>query len=151
MVIDLDQNRLFFKQGDLTLWSARVGAQGKRVWVRMGSRARLPITYVENVAGAIVLAAEKEAGVGHHVMLSIGGIDGATSGLYAGKLVQEEIEFETSDPSLQGLMTITTTLADAEGGTPQDVVVVWDEAAALNGITVTGSIVALPWLNCRTT
>lgn len=25
VVIDLDQNRLFFKQGDLTLWSARVG------------------------------------------------------------------------------------------------------------------------------
>jgi hypothetical protein len=31
--------------------------------------------------------------------------------------VQEEIEFETADPSLQGAMTITTTLADAEGGT----------------------------------
>lgn len=37
--------------------------------------------------------------------------------LVPGKLVQEEIEFETADPSLQGVMTITTTLADAEGGT----------------------------------
>lgn len=37
-----------------------------------------------------LLAAEKEAGVKHHVALSIVGIDGATSGLYAGKLVQEE-------------------------------------------------------------
>lgn len=37
--------------------------------------------------------------------------------LVPGRLVQEEIEFETADPALQGLMTITTTLADAEGGT----------------------------------
>jgi uncharacterized protein YbjT (DUF2867 family) len=37
-----------------------------------------------------LLAAEKEAGVQHHVALSIVGIDGATSGLYAGKLVQED-------------------------------------------------------------
>lgn len=37
--------------------------------------------------------------------------------LVPGELVREEIEFETADPSLQGLMTITTTLADAEGGT----------------------------------
>jgi uncharacterized protein YndB with AHSA1/START domain len=34
----------------------------------------------------------------------------------------EEIEFETSDPELGGTMTISTTLADADGGT--DVVVV---------------------------
>jgi uncharacterized protein YbjT (DUF2867 family) len=37
-----------------------------------------------------LLAAEKEAGVRHHVVLSIVGIDKATSGLYAGKLVQED-------------------------------------------------------------
>lgn len=37
-----------------------------------------------------LLAAEQEAGVRHHVALSIVGIDGATSGLYAGKLVQED-------------------------------------------------------------
>lgn len=35
-------------------------------------------------------AAEKRAGVRHHVVLSIVGIDKATSGLYAGKLVQED-------------------------------------------------------------
>ena len=50
--------------GPDNLWSARVGAQGKTLWVRMGSRARLPITYVENVAEAIVLAAEKESAAG---------------------------------------------------------------------------------------
>ncbi|HEU4668535.1 MAG TPA: NAD(P)H-binding protein [Arthrobacter sp.] len=37
-----------------------------------------------------LLAADKDAGVQHHVALSIVGIDGATSGLYAGKLVQED-------------------------------------------------------------
>lgn len=37
-----------------------------------------------------LLAAEKTAGVTHHVALSIAGIDNADSGLYAGKLVQED-------------------------------------------------------------
>ncbi|WP_432245729.1 SDR family oxidoreductase [Arthrobacter sp. G.S.26] len=37
-----------------------------------------------------LLAAEKVAGVKHHVALSIVGIDQANSGLYAGKLVQED-------------------------------------------------------------
>ncbi|MDQ0673935.1 uncharacterized protein YbjT (DUF2867 family) [Pseudarthrobacter siccitolerans] len=37
-----------------------------------------------------LLAAEKHAGVKHHIALSIVGIDKANSGLYAGKLVQED-------------------------------------------------------------
>ncbi|MFF1883415.1 SDR family oxidoreductase [Pseudarthrobacter sp. NPDC058196] len=37
-----------------------------------------------------LLVAEKKAGVTHHVVLSIVGIDKANSGLYAGKLVQED-------------------------------------------------------------
>ncbi|MDQ0733142.1 SDR family oxidoreductase [Arthrobacter sp. B1I2] len=37
-----------------------------------------------------LLAAEKKAGVTQHVVLSIVGIDKANSGLYAGKLVQED-------------------------------------------------------------
>ncbi|UKA72216.1 SDR family oxidoreductase [Arthrobacter sp. FW306-06-A] len=37
-----------------------------------------------------LLAAGKKAGVKHHVALSIVGIDNANSGLYAGKLVQED-------------------------------------------------------------
>jgi uncharacterized protein YndB with AHSA1/START domain len=36
--------------------------------------------------------------------------------------VVETLEFETSDPEMQGEMTITTTLADADGGTDVDVV-----------------------------
>jgi uncharacterized protein YndB with AHSA1/START domain len=42
--------------------------------------------------------------------------------------VVEELEFETSDPTLAGLMRMTTTLADAEGGT--DVVVVHESLPA---------------------
>ncbi|MBB3674384.1 uncharacterized protein YbjT (DUF2867 family) [Modestobacter versicolor] len=38
-----------------------------------------------------LLAAEQAAGVGHHVALSIVGIDGETSGYYAGKVVQEQV------------------------------------------------------------
>ncbi|WP_258803058.1 SDR family oxidoreductase [Pseudarthrobacter sp. NS4] len=37
-----------------------------------------------------LLAAEKKAGVRHHIALSIVGIDHATSGLYAGKRAQED-------------------------------------------------------------
>lgn len=37
-----------------------------------------------------LMAAERQAGVKHHVVLSIVGIDKATSGLYAGKLAQED-------------------------------------------------------------
>ncbi|MGW0662289.1 SRPBCC domain-containing protein [Streptodolium elevatio] len=33
------------------------------------------------------------------------------------ELVAEEIEFETDDPTLQGTMTLTTTLTDVPGGT----------------------------------
>ena len=41
--------------------------------------------------------------------------------LVRNKQVVEAIEFETTDPALQGEMTITTTLVDADGGT--DVVI----------------------------
>jgi hypothetical protein len=42
--------------------------------------------------------------------------------------VVEVLEFETVDPELVGEMTITTTLAEAEGGT--DVAIVYDELPA---------------------
>jgi uncharacterized protein YndB with AHSA1/START domain len=38
------------------------------------------------------------------------------------KQVVEQIEFETADPALQGTMTITTTLRDADGGTDIEIV-----------------------------
>ena len=41
-------------------WSARLGIPvGSRRWLRVGAWARIPITYVENCAQAVVLAAEK--------------------------------------------------------------------------------------------
>jgi len=47
------------------------------------------VDYFTN-ASQNLLAAEEKAGVKHHVVLSIAGIDNARSGLYAGKLVQED-------------------------------------------------------------
>lgn len=45
--------------GEGNLWTARLGMQaGRRVWVRTGGGARLPLTYVENCAEAVALAAE---------------------------------------------------------------------------------------------
>ena len=41
-------------------WTARIGAKAGRVWIRTGAWARLPLTYVENCAEAIVMAAEVE-------------------------------------------------------------------------------------------
>lgn len=44
-------------------WTARLGAQmSDRWWVRTGAWAKLPLTYVENCADAIVMAAEKSSG-----------------------------------------------------------------------------------------
>jgi len=45
-----------------------------------------------------LLAAEARVGVGHHVALSIVGIDGAPVGHYAGKVVQEELVTEGPVP-----------------------------------------------------
>jgi nucleoside-diphosphate-sugar epimerase len=47
--------------GKDNLWTARLGVRGGRVWLRTGAWARLPLTYVENCAEAIVMAAETEA------------------------------------------------------------------------------------------
>ena len=47
-------------------WTARLGAQssGGRAWLRIGAFARLPLTYVENCAEALLLAAETDAASG---------------------------------------------------------------------------------------
>ena len=50
--------------GPDNLWSARVGMQGRRVWLQIGGRALLPITHVENTAEAIILSAERDAANG---------------------------------------------------------------------------------------
>jgi len=47
--------------GKDNLFTARLGIQAGRIWIRTGAWAKLPLTYVENCAEAIVLAAESEA------------------------------------------------------------------------------------------
>jgi nucleoside-diphosphate-sugar epimerase len=44
--------------GKDNLWTARLGIQGKRNWLRTGAWAKLPLVYVENCAEAILLALE---------------------------------------------------------------------------------------------
>jgi len=50
--------------GKDNLWTARLGIQGKKIWLRTGAWAKLPLTYVENCAEAIVLALESPAANG---------------------------------------------------------------------------------------
>jgi nucleoside-diphosphate-sugar epimerase len=45
------------------LFNARVGMAGGKTWVRTGAWARIPLTYVENCAEAIVLAAQTPGSV----------------------------------------------------------------------------------------
>jgi nucleoside-diphosphate-sugar epimerase len=47
------------------LWNPRLGvALRPNLWIRIGNRAQLPLTYVENCTEAIVRAAEREEAVG---------------------------------------------------------------------------------------
>ncbi|HEX5194398.1 MAG TPA: SRPBCC domain-containing protein [Solirubrobacteraceae bacterium] len=79
---------------------------------------------------AVVHALDARVGGAFRVSLTYDepGVAGKTTGrtdtyhgrftaLAAGERVVEVIEFETDDPTLQGEMTVTTTLADADGGT----------------------------------
>ncbi|MCC6486629.1 MAG: NAD(P)-dependent oxidoreductase [Candidatus Hydrogenedentes bacterium] len=47
------------------LWTACLGAElGERTWIRIGAWAKVPLTYVENCADAILLCAEREEAIG---------------------------------------------------------------------------------------
>ncbi|MCC6697213.1 MAG: NAD(P)H-binding protein [Candidatus Hydrogenedentes bacterium] len=47
------------------LWTACLGVElGERTWIRIGAWAKVPLTYVENCADAILLCAEKEEAIG---------------------------------------------------------------------------------------
>ncbi|HEX4796930.1 MAG TPA: NAD-dependent epimerase/dehydratase family protein [Humisphaera sp.] len=50
--------------GRNNLFTARIGVNAGRFWLRIAGFARLPLTYVENCAEAIVLAAERDAALG---------------------------------------------------------------------------------------
>jgi nucleoside-diphosphate-sugar epimerase len=57
--------------GQNNLWTARLGMQlGERRWLRTGTLAPLPLTYVENCAEAMVLAAEYD-GPQQHLILNV--------------------------------------------------------------------------------
>lgn len=50
------------------LWNACLGAElTDTLWLRIGARAIMPMTYVENCAEAIILAAEKDAAIGQTI------------------------------------------------------------------------------------
>ncbi|HEY9639537.1 MAG TPA: NAD(P)-dependent oxidoreductase [Coleofasciculaceae cyanobacterium] len=47
------------------LWNAHVGMKaGNRLWLQIGADGQMPLTYVENCAAAIVMAAEREEAIG---------------------------------------------------------------------------------------
>ncbi|MEM8806929.1 MAG: NAD(P)-dependent oxidoreductase [Cyanobacteria bacterium P01_G01_bin.38] len=72
------------------LWTARLGATlGENAWLRIGAYAKIPLTYVENCAAAIVLAAEREAAVGQ--TLNVVDDNPPTQRQYAKQLVKNTV------------------------------------------------------------
>jgi len=50
------------------LWNASLGGQmGENLWLRIGAYAKMPLTYVENCADAIVAATEYEEAIGQTI------------------------------------------------------------------------------------
>jgi 2-alkyl-3-oxoalkanoate reductase len=67
------------------LWNACLGATVKdKLWIRIGSDAEMPLTYVENCAEAIVLAAEKPEAIAQTINLVDDNLP--TQSLYAQEL-----------------------------------------------------------------
>lgn len=67
------------------LWNACLGVKvSDRLWIRIGGQAQMPLTYVENCAEAIVMAAESPAAIGQ--TLNIVDNDLPTQNVYAQKL-----------------------------------------------------------------
>ncbi|MBR8836299.1 MAG: NAD(P)-dependent oxidoreductase [Stigonema ocellatum SAG 48.90 = DSM 106950] len=69
------------------LWNACLGAKvSDRLWIRIGSDAQIPLTYVENCADAIVTAVECDGAIGK--TLNIVDDDLPTQSVYADKLLK---------------------------------------------------------------
>ncbi|WP_017653694.1 NAD-dependent epimerase/dehydratase family protein [Fortiea contorta] len=69
------------------LWNACLGVKiSDRLWIRIGGQAQMPLTYVENCAIAIVLAAESSGAIGE--TLNIVDDDLPTQSVYAQKLAK---------------------------------------------------------------
>ncbi|XQQ06799.1 MAG: NAD-dependent epimerase/dehydratase family protein [Leptolyngbya sp. IPPAS B-1204] len=67
------------------LWNACLGAKNGNLWLRIGTDAILPLTYVENCAAAIANAAEQEQSVG--ATINIVDDQLPTQSVYANKLL----------------------------------------------------------------
>lgn len=69
------------------LWNACLGAKVKdRLWIRIGEKAQIPLTYVENCAEAILRAVECDEAIGK--TLNIVDDDLPTQSVYADKLAK---------------------------------------------------------------
>jgi nucleoside-diphosphate-sugar epimerase len=68
--------------GQGRLWTARLGLPvGGRLWLRVGGQARVPLTYVENCAEAVAMAAEADGAAG--AVLNVVDDDPPTQAEYA--------------------------------------------------------------------
>jgi nucleoside-diphosphate-sugar epimerase len=101
--------------GKDNLWTARLGVRGGRIWIRTGAWARVPLTYVENCAEAILLAAESETASGR--TLNVIDDDPPTQRRYAALLARRMSPRPMIVPvswtimrSLAGLATLTNRL-----------------------------------------
>lgn len=73
--------------GRNNLWNSHLGVNLKnRLWIRIGGKALLPITYVENCAAAIVSAVERQEAIGK--TLNIVDNDLPTQQVYIEKIVK---------------------------------------------------------------
>jgi 2-alkyl-3-oxoalkanoate reductase len=68
------------------LWNACLGAKSGNVWLRIGTDAILPLTYVENCATAIASAAERQQAIG--ATINIVDDQLPTQSVYANKLLE---------------------------------------------------------------
>ncbi|MEB3885686.1 NAD(P)-dependent oxidoreductase [Lyngbya sp. CCY1209] len=69
------------------LWNACLGAELGSAWLRIGAHATMPVTYVENCAEAIVMAAESDAALGQ--TLNIVDDNLPTQNVYAKQLISK--------------------------------------------------------------
>lgn len=69
------------------LWNACLGAELGSAWLRIGGGATMPVTYVENCAEVIVMAAESDAAIGQ--TLNIVDDNLPTQNVYAKQLISK--------------------------------------------------------------
>ena len=92
------------------LWNPRLGvALRPNLWLRIGNRAQIPLTYVENCAEAIVRAAEREEAIGR--TLHIVDDDPPTQRTYADAVAKRMVPRPRMIPISWSLMRALARLA----------------------------------------